>query len=370
MITIQPATDSQMWNSFLSSQPFSPFLQSFEMGEVYRDLGQEPIRLEIWEDGKIVGTCFGHVVSAKRGRHLALPYGPVIAGSSRQETVRLLMEALKDSASTHHCSFIRISPFWNNNSPYQIPYAKSAPLHLLAEHIWLLDLKEKTGEDILKNMRKTTRNLIRRAEKEGVRVRASDDPLRDLPIFLKLHEETRKRHSFIPYTNAFFEAQIKYFSRKGEVVPNFSKEKQLSGLPNIPLSPFEKFGTTSPHCTLYIATYQEEPITSSIHMHFGGETSYHHGASTHKYPKIPASYLLQWTAIRDALTRGDHLYNFWGIAPRALQPKKHPFAGVTTFKIGFGGYPLELMHCVDIPLKNSYYLTRGFETLRKWKRGF
>ncbi|OGJ54934.1 hypothetical protein A3D11_02840 [Candidatus Peribacteria bacterium RIFCSPHIGHO2_02_FULL_49_16] len=343
MIAIQPATDLQTWNSFLASQPFSPFLQSFEMGEVYRDLGQEPIRLEIWEDGKIVGTCFGHVVPARRGRHLAIPYGPVIAASCRQETVRLLMEALKDSASTHHCSFIRISPFWKNNSPYQIPYAKSAPLHLLAEHIWLLDLKEKTGEDILKDMRKTTRNLIRRAEKEGVQVRASDDPLRDLPIFLKLHEETRKRHSFTPYTNAFFEAQVRNFHKKSR---------------------------TDVTCTLYIATYNLEPIASSIHMHFGGETSYHHGASTHKYPKIPASYLLQWTAIQDALTHGDHLYNFWGVAPRGLQPKKHPFAGVTTFKIGFGGYPLELMHCIDIPLKSSYYLTRGFETLRKWKRGF
>jgi lipid II:glycine glycyltransferase (peptidoglycan interpeptide bridge formation enzyme) len=92
-------------------------------------------------------------------------------------------------------------------------------------------------------------------------------------------------------------------------------------------------------------------------MTFGGTTSYHHGASTHKYAKIPSSYLLQWTAIHDALLRGDDIYNFWGIAPRKILEngdeviidKKHPFAGVTTFKTGFGGKPLPLTHCADIP---------------------
>ena len=106
-------------------------------------------------------------------------------------------------------------------------------------------------------------------------------------------------------------------------------------------------------------------------MIYGGETSYHHGASTLKYPKIPASYLLQWTAIRDALRRGDRVYNFWGIAPaQSTGSTKHPFAGVTTFKTGFGGELLELVHCMDLPLSKRYYLTWGIEAIRKWRRGF
>ena len=72
--------------------------------------------------------------------------------------------------------------------------------------------------------------------------------------------------------------------------------------------------------------------------------SYHHGASSYAHNKIPASYLPQWTAIRDALKRGDRVYNFWGIAPGTLTEEgfkisepKHPFGGVTLFKTGFGG---------------------------------
>jgi lipid II:glycine glycyltransferase (peptidoglycan interpeptide bridge formation enzyme) len=186
-------------------------------------------------------------------------------------------------------------------------------------------------------LRKTTRNLVRRAEREGVTIEASKNPNDDIDHFLKLHEETRKRHGFVPYTDAFFRAQVQRFSERNE-------------------------------CTLYMAHYQGEVIAASIHMHMAGETSYHHGASTQKHAKVPASYLLQWTAICDALKRGDHIYNFWGIAPEGV--RNHPFAGVTTFKTGFGGTVLALHHCMDIPLSSRYYATRAFEVVRKWRRGF
>ena len=259
-----------------------------------------------------------------------------------------LTSELKKIARENSCSFIRMSPFWANTEESQeilkTVGAKASPLHLLAEHLWLLPLTNTSEDELLKNMRSTTRNLIRRAEKEGVTVTASDDPVRDLPLFLKLHDETRKRHGFTAYTDSFFRAQVEEFAKTGNVI-------------------------------LYIARHQGEVLATSIHMTFGGETSYHHGASV--MSKIPASYLLQWTAIRDALRRGDHVYNFWGIAPGKMENGKwkmenerHPFAGVTLFKTGFGGNLLELTRCVDIPLSPKYYVTRSFEMIRKWRRGF
>lgn len=202
------------------------------------------------------------------------------------------------------------------------------------------------------SMRKTTRNLIRRAERDGVEVTASSDPVADLETFINLHDETRKRHGFTPYSNAFFRAQVKHFAANDE-------------------------------CTVYLAKHQGQILATSVHMHAFGETSYHHGASVQS--KVPASYLLQWRAIQDALKRGDHIYNFWGIAPmgdrksevgdqetKNQQPKtkNHPFAGVTLFKTGFGGTSLPLIHCRDLPLTPKYWLTYAFETMRKWKRGF
>lgn len=360
ILDVRDATDQSRWDNFLIQQRFRPFLQSWTMGEVYAAIGQEPVRLEVTrDDGTLVGICFAHIVPARRGRHLSIPYGPVV---NSQEALPPLLERLTEIARTHRCSFIRMSPFWPANAMPTLPIrVQPSPLHLLAEHLWYVPLnahdswspsstdllpggRRLSEDELQKDMRSTTRNLIRRAQKEGVVVHASADPVTDLAHFLRLHEETRARHGFTPYSNAFFRAQVAHFARRGE-------------------------------CTLYLAEYAGQIIASSIHMHVGGETSYHHGASTHQFSKIPASYLLQWTAIQDALRRGDHVYNFWGIAPQQedaqhSQKIRHPFAGVTLFKTGFGGKLLTLAHCIDLPLSWKYRVTRGFEQLRKWKRGF
>ncbi len=337
---IEPATDQRLWDDFLTSQPFSPFLQSWTMGEVYRDIGQEPIRLWARDETDIHAICQGIVVPARRGKHVMVQYGPIISDKRVANSEKLLedlLHALRKIAREKNCSFIRMSPFWSEQNTIPIIGAKSSPLHLLAEHIWYLPLTGKTEDEIFKNMRSTTRNLIRRAEKEGVTIECSCDPIRDVEEFIRLHDETRKRHKFVPYSNAFFRAQVGHFAPSQNVL-------------------------------VYLARFQGRVIAASIHMQFGGETSYHHGASSHEFSKIPASYLLQWTAIRDALRRGDTIYNFWGIAPS--QSKNHPFAGVTLFKTGFGGQLLNLMHCIDLPLRKTYYVTRAFEYVRKWKRGF
>src|SRR5205085_6476237 len=106
---VQVATNQTDWDAFLIAQQFSPFLQSWTMGEVYREIGQEPIRLEVRDQGNIVAICLGIVVPAKRGRHLMVQYGPIC---DSPDTLDLLINKLKDVAAEHRCSFIRMSPFW------------------------------------------------------------------------------------------------------------------------------------------------------------------------------------------------------------------------------------------------------------------
>jgi lipid II:glycine glycyltransferase (peptidoglycan interpeptide bridge formation enzyme) len=359
---IQISKSVQEWESFLTAQKWSPFLQSHTMGEVYQSLGEKPVRLEVRENDQIIGVCQAIVVDARRGKHLAIMYGPILGKhqsmsraesrgpSANHQILQMLVDELKRIGKEKGCAFIRVSPFWpRSGHPERGASDESkggllrsigfrpAPLHMLAEHIWYINLQGKREDEILMGMRKTTRNLIRRAEKEGVTVRRSENPLSELDVFFKLYDETRKRHHFVPYSDDFIKTQVEKFSEKDQ-------------------------------CALYIAEYNGEPVASSVHMIYGGETSYHHGASTAKYPKCYASYLLQWTAIRDALKRGDKIYNFWGISPEGV--KKHPFAGVRTFKTGFGGELLELQGCTDLPLSSKYWKTWGIEMIRKWKRGF
>ena|SRR5581483_277619 len=109
-MSVQLATDQASWERFLQAQRFSPFLQSWTMGEVYRDIGQEPVRLELRENGSIVGICQAIVVPARRGKHLMVQYGPMVRDRGSEIRDQLL-DTLKDAARDHGCSFIRISPF-------------------------------------------------------------------------------------------------------------------------------------------------------------------------------------------------------------------------------------------------------------------
>ena len=181
----------------------------------------------------------------------------------------MLLSTLVETARSHDCAFIRMSPFlplsdqkkWEED----ITAATSirpvqSPLHLLAEHVWYLPLKTedrwhggsggspRSEEELMAEMRKTTRNLVRRAERDGVKIVASKSPEQDVEHFIRLHDETRHRHRFVPYTNTFFRAQVARFAPRNE-------------------------------CTLYLAKFNGEVIAASIHMHAFGETSYHHGAS-------------------------------------------------------------------------------------------
>jgi lipid II:glycine glycyltransferase (peptidoglycan interpeptide bridge formation enzyme) len=359
MTTVQYITDPQAWDDCLARQVFRPFLQSWTMGEVARSLGQTPVRLGVHDDaGRLRSLCLATLIPARRGRHLAVAYGPV----GDPLDIPVLLAELARIGRSEGCRFVRLSPHLPRTTNAPLTHLRRAPLHLLAEEIWYLPLRTtcrwtdaqtaaseaRTSDELLAGMRKTTRNLVRRAERDGVTIEASTNPLRDLEDhFIRLHDETRKRHGFTPYSNRFFRTQVEHFAPRGEV-------------------------------TVYLAHHQGEVISASVHMHAFGETSYHHGASSAAHSKVPSSYLLQWRAITDALARGDDVYNFWGIAPthqtpegdRVLDQPKHPFAGVTTFKTGFGGSLLQLQHCLDLPLTRGYHLTRGIELVRKWRRGF
>ncbi|HLD71336.1 MAG TPA: hypothetical protein VI873_01830, partial [Candidatus Peribacteraceae bacterium] len=136
MIRIEAATDQREWDDFLSRQTFRPFLQSWTMGAVEADTGEKPIRIVARDERGILGLAHCNLVPARRGRHLAVPYGPLGSAAA----LPMLLEKLKEIAKQERCSFIRMSPFLPASEGFEPAGSLPAPLHLLAEHIWYLPL--------------------------------------------------------------------------------------------------------------------------------------------------------------------------------------------------------------------------------------
>jgi len=351
-------TDKQQWENFILKQKPNTFLQSWNWGEFNQAMG-DPVgqangagkifRLGIFDpsaysgqaDEELIGVALVIIVDAKRGKFLFCPHGPILslkAKNQNQKFFELFFDCLKELAKKEKADFIRISPLLEN-TPENLEIFRNyefrdAPVHMMHPELsWLLDIS-RSGEEILAGMRKTTRNLIRRAEKEKVEV-VESKAKKDIDRFYALHEATVGRHGFVPFSKNYLEREFNAFSRDNEI-------------------------------SVFFASHGGRMLSAAIMVYYSDSAFYHHGASLAS--KIPASYLLIWKAIEAARIRGCRFFNFWGIAPE--KKPNHPWAGLTLFKKGFGGREEAYLHAQDLAISGKYWFNWLIESARRWKRGY
>ncbi|MBP9694789.1 MAG: peptidoglycan bridge formation glycyltransferase FemA/FemB family protein [Candidatus Magasanikbacteria bacterium] len=341
MLVAKQVINHSDWEKFVKSQPYTLFVQSVHYGEFYQKINEKFWIIGVYDEDKLVGG--GLVVSthAKRGSFLYVPYGPLFANEIREEAMSVWVNFLKKFGRDQKYNFIRVSPFFSikkeNNDLFKRNGFRAAPMHVLAETTWLLNI-EKNEEELLAEMNKNHRNLIRRCQKEGVKIEQTNNQ-KDIEKFNILLDETTKRHKFHRFSRKYVEAEFGSFAPHNEAII---------------LNAYLNDGTLD---------------ASAVIMFYGTMACYRHGASIGRDKHAPTSYLLQWEAIREAKKRGCTLYNFWGIAPEN-STKAHPFFGITHFKKGFGGKQRDLIHCQDIPLSVMYWKNWIIESIRRIKRGF
>lgn len=336
---IKQITNQTEWNDFVLTCHPNTFLQSWEWGQVQQTTGDDVQYLGFFKADQQVGATLVITVNAKRGRHYLIPHGPVaIDEATSLNLMPELLKYLKENNKNKVCA-IRLAPLFVS-SEQSLSHLKSlgmrpAPLHVHAELTWILDISK--NEDILlSSMRKTTRHAIKKAQNSDISIEIVAPGLA-LDRFWDLYKETKERHKFTPWPYDMLKAQLDIFDAGNKVFT-------------------------------VIAKHHDQNISAAILIHFGTTVYYYHGASKKLPGSLPANQLVQWTAIKEAKQRGAKAYNFWGIAPDN-QPN-HPFAGITTFKKGFGGKAYDYMHAHDLPLSPAYYPLWAIESWRKYKRGF
>ena len=339
---LRKITNKYIWENFFTPAKEKSFLQSWDWGEFQKTMGNKIWRFGLYKDNKLIAESLVIKIRAKRGTFLFVPHGPVVLSKEDMESVLgCLVKELKKIAQNEKCGFIRVSPIYRRNNENVEIFKKNgfrkAPIHMHPEITWELDISA-SEEELLAQMRKTTRYLIRQALKNQEIKIYQSHKLEDVDIFHRIHQEVVKRQKFVPFSLDYL---------KNEFLA-FSGDNQIS---------------------IFFGKYRNEILASAIIVYWQGIGFYHHGATSLKYPKIPVSYLLQWEAIREAKKRGCRLYNFWGIAPEDSS-KKHPWWGLSLFKKGFGGHKKEYVKTQDLVLNPRYWINWVIEKIRKKKRGF
>ena len=183
-------------------------------------------------------------------------------------------------------------------------------------------------------MRRQTRYEVRRASKLGITVEKGNSE----ELFREFHDiqlVTAKRQGFVPPDLDTLMAERQAFEDK---------------------------------IWIYVAkTAEGEAIAYGLVIGDYLESDYYEAASTDLNRKLPGAYALLWQAMRDLKADGYERFNLWGIAPKG-QPN-HRYAGVTTFKTGFGGEVVEYVPAHDLVISQVKYLKDlVVETARKKRR--
>lgn len=329
--------DKNIWENFFLEQKEKTFLQSWNWGEFCKLAGSKIWRFGIYQNNNLISVSLVGKIIAKRGTFLFIAHQVTCS----KEALEILLTKLKELAKQEKADFIRISPLFLENSENLKMFSdlgfRPAQMHASAyEATWKLDITL-PEEKLLANMRKTTRYLIKKCqENKDIEITKSTD-LKDIEIYQKLNKEVARRQKFVGFSDNFIKNEFEIFAKNKEIVFLFGK-------------------------------YKGKVVAGALVIFWQGVAYYHQAASLGEFAKFSVPYLLQWSAIKEAKNRGCAVYDFWGFTDPVKFPK-HPWAGPTLFKMGFGGEKFEYVKTQDFVITKKYWLNYLIEKFRKIKRG-
>lgn len=189
-----------------------------------------------------------------------------------------------------------------------------------------LDLNQ-SEEELLSGMKSKTRYNVRLAAKKGVTVRVSSNPA-DANILFELLKSTEKRNKgYSTHESDYYLKMMESLAPKGIL-------------------------------KIYIAEYESKPLAAILVSQFGEVATYLHGGFTDVHKELMAPYLCQWEAIKEAKKAGAKVYDFWGVAE--TDDPSDPWAGITRFKVGFGGEKIIFPGAYDYVINKFWYNMLSF----------
>jgi lipid II:glycine glycyltransferase (peptidoglycan interpeptide bridge formation enzyme) len=293
------------------------FLQSTHWGAFNRQLGRKLFF------GQGPGwQCFAILERSNKATRLYCPYGPV---AESMESYELAIVELKALAQDQGAIFVRMEP-WAPLTKADLKQLKHRPAlkEIQPSLVWLQDLT-KPRDQIFKEMSKNNRQRYRNAAKAGVRIQASHDP-GDVDALLMVVHEVAAHNHIIQHPDDYFRTMAQVLLPRDAA-------------------------------TLYIARHHDKPVSAAIV--FDSPTTRHvgHSGSLHAHRHVHPGAIMRATMVLDAQERGQKTFDSLGVAPP--DEPEHPWAGLTKFKLSFGGDYRYYLGTWELPVSPLYHAYRS-----------
>lgn len=311
-----------IWNALVCeyAPPFGAFLQSYEWGTFQESMGRSVERVHVpGTDVEVVAQAIELPLPLRRS-YWYVPKGPLGHGDA-DAMVEALRGALPDAV------FLRCEPTRETRF-LSVPDVQPAVTTLVD-----LSLGE---EAVYANMKPKTRYNAKLAQRKGVECRFVDAKEYG-EDFWRLMQQTARRDGFRPHPKKYYEKLLLQVRGQGA------------------------------NAGLAMAFYEGRPIAGNITVDFAGTRTYLHGATSNLHRDTMAQYALHAFLMVDAIQKGLLTFDFWGIAPDDA-PSEHPWAGITRYKLGYGGKVVTMPGTIDLPMDHAWYSAyRWVKSLRHGK---
>lgn len=298
------------YEAFVEKHASGNFLQSQDWGKVKKGWITERVVVRD-ENGEIKASMQVLIkkIPMLNISYMYAPRGPVCDYHDKDTLNKLMMEVDKLQKKYNVFAF-KTDPLIEEGDRVAIENMKKIGMEYLVDKDgydtvqcrsnYVLDIKNKSQEELFASFHRKHRYNIRLAERKGVVCRFYGKEKID--DFYALMIETGKRDGFQIRSKEYFEDILNEMGEKASL------------------------------CMSY---YNNIPISGALIINYGKTMSYLYGASSDSYREVMANYLMQWTCIKKAIENNCEIYDFMGIP--FYYDEEHPNYGVYRFKKGFNG---------------------------------
>jgi len=400
---LEELTEKEFQN-FAKNHPLRNFMETIEIGNLRKKNGWTVKYLGLKEDKKLVGAT----LLLSRPRHFNMNEFYAIRGPlldySNDNQVKTFLKELKKYVKKNYGYCLKIDPYlpirrYDNDKELEVPktniikileslkFKKSEEQEQVSS-MYVLDLEGKSEDDILKEMKANTRNIIRKTIKTGIEiVELKKDELEE---FYEIMLATGKRKGFTIRNISYYKNMYDLFSKKNEIkflVTRLDINKYISLLNEEIEENIKKKETLSDSkCNdgkrksfdetinslkkkIDIAREQKKERNTSIITLAGSmfimtdpEVVYLSSGNYEKYLMYNSQYLIQWEMIKYAIEHGYKRYNFYGTPTTNKDDKNY---GIYQFKASFNGYMEELLGEYVVATSPIYHFINLIHKIKK-----
>lgn len=401
-------TDKE-FNHYVSNHSQATFLQTLSWANLKKENGWDHVLLGFKEKKKVIAAVM--LLSKQTPVKKKMFYAPrgFVLDYENDNLLKEFTLAIRDYVKKNNGIFFKIDPYImrvqrdidgnivengidNSNvvkSFHKLGFkekcAKPGAQTLQSKWMYWIPLKDKSLDDVMKDMTSKTRQMIRKNEKNGVVIREGN--YNDIEEFENIMAHTGKRREFISRSLKYYQNMYKAFGNgeylklyfadleiektlkdlKSEVeklekdykavLTNIENGKAKMNESKLKLKK-DEITRTEKRIEEYEELFKKHGSTLTLggimYFTYGKEVISFIGGAYEEFMEFQSFYTLHYEMIKYALENGYEYYNFYGISSD-LTPKD-PLYGIYLFKKGFGGEVVELIGEYDYIVRPMYYL--------------